>query len=187
MAKRLAILVWLCLFSHIVYGDELSVEQAVKRVELPQQLGESGSFVQHKYFRVLKKPFVSSGNFTQRENVFEWTTLSPIRSALIFDGKKLWQQQEGEAMKPLLVAGHYIPVIKALVTGNITSLSQFFSIYEHESMRCILLKPKDKSIELAAKSVELCNVDEKLKIKLNEVEGNYTEIVITQTQANQDK
>lgn len=178
MFKHLVVLMSLVFMSSSAIGNELTAEQASEHLKIPDTLSSSGSFVQYKYFKVLKKPFVSEGRFIQHDNTFEWITNEPIHSSLVFDGMSLWQQSEGGKPKEILLAGHYISVIKALAVGNVLQLSEFFKFEAHELSSCLLLTPKDKQMEMIASSVVFCYDKQLLKVRLNEVVGNHTEIII---------
>ena len=146
---------------------------------MPSAVNSSGEFIQHKYFKILKKPFISSGRFKNIDDTFEWVTLAPVQSALVFDGKTLWQQESDGQLKALLLAGHYIVVVEALVTGNIEKLGEFFIFEKHEKSACLKLTPKDKQMALIAKTIDFCYENDDLKVQLNESDDNYTTIDIS--------
>ncbi|OIQ47698.1 MAG: hypothetical protein BM565_05155 [Gammaproteobacteria bacterium MedPE] len=179
MFRKLAILGWLTFSCFSLVASELTPEQANEYLKIPDTFSTSGEFVQHKHFKILDKPFVSSGFFKNEGDTFEWTTLVPVTSALIFDGKTLWQQESDGQLKPLLLAGHYIVVVEALVTGDIKRLGDFFRFETYQKTSCLKLLPKDKQMALIAKTIDFCYENSQLKVQLNESEGNYTTIDIS--------
>jgi len=178
MLRQIIIFSWLAFTCFYGVAGEISPKQAHEYLKMPKTLGTSGEFIQHKYFKVLKKPFVSTGHFKNIDGTFEWTTLTPVQSALIFDGKTLWQQESDGQLKALLLAGHYIVVVEALVTGDIYQLGEFFQFKKLDDASCLRLTPKDKQMALIAVSINFCFEDSQLKVQLNESEGNYTIIDI---------
>ncbi len=164
-----------------VQAEELSAKEAETYLNLPAQLGEQGVFLQKKYFKQLSKPFTSSGSYHISGETFLWRTLEPAQSQLVFDGDTLWQESAIGKKEKLPVAGHYIAIIKALITVDLNALTESFTLGKVPEKQCLLLTPKEQQLTILANTIELCVNGETLTVQLNESSGNYSQILISQT------
>lgn len=175
-AIKFLLTIFLCLAPLALLAEQLTSEQAQAYLNIPTQDTHSGRFEQQKFFKVLSKPFVSSGVYQMSGSSFEWNTHKPVSSSLIFDGKTLWQSTSKGEKNQLPISGHYMNVLKAIVTGNLTTLSTMFRFTKSPDQHCILLTPTEKHISVIAETIGLCFSNQTLAIRLNEQNGNYTKI-----------
>ncbi|MDO6426641.1 outer membrane lipoprotein carrier protein LolA [Thalassotalea sp. 1_MG-2023] len=171
----LLVIVW----SQSIHSFELNAEQAMEMLSITPEQNTNGTFKQKKFFKVLATPFISTGFYRQTSNNFKWVTTEPVRSTLIFDGEKLWQQNGSEIRVELPLANHYINVVKALIKGDLYALKTYFSFKKSKVNNCITLLPLDNKIALIGESIQFCYQGKRLSIRINESSGNYTDLKIT--------
>lgn len=184
--NRIVLLFLVSCLSTKVAATQLTIEQAQSLIRLPNEPIQQGSFTQNKQLKILKKPFISSGEFKVSGSSFTWTTLKPIRNVLLFDGEKLWQFSQRGDEQEIPTSAHYIKVIKALVVGDLKQLSKHFIFKKATVDDCLLLAPKTKQLAVIADSIGLCTGTDSLTVTLNEARGNVTEIVINRQAINQE-
>lgn len=175
-----------CLLHSSVYAEqhaaeEFTAEQAKNYLKMPDVTSQQGKFVQYKHFKVLKKPFVSEGKYQVTTEGFEWTTLKPVHSSLVFDGNSLWQVSSNGKQEKLPITGTFTEIIKALIVVDFDTLERLFSIAKAKRDACLILKPKDATMAAVAETVELCYQHQELSLRLDEDNGNYTRLEIQQT------
>jgi len=140
-----------------------------------------GRFEQRKFFTVLKKPIISTGEvyFDQGLGLI-WQTNSPISSVLRLKKSGLYMQDVVSAEREVKGAGTITQVLMNALSGNVNALENEFSFKLSEQSGCISLLPKENLLANIMQAIDLCIIENKLSsIILFEHSGNRTEIDIS--------
>ncbi|XQW84897.1 outer membrane lipoprotein carrier protein LolA [Thalassotalea piscium] len=165
----------------------LSATQALSILSLETNNNLNGNFLQKKYFKILKKPFISSGKFSSVDQKFTWRTLTPVQSAIIFRENKLYIENANGELSEQDEAQDIGHILQQLLSGQFESLSDHFLITRTagiESEHCLMLIPKDKTFAQVFKQIALCGQGQIDKITLFDPQTNYTVITLSYTDAN---
>lgn len=166
-----ALLLYLLAFGQTVAGEAVLTEIAARLAKTPITQGD---FHQQKLIKVLHKPLISTGSFTyhQSKGVI-WKTLTPVASLLLVNESKLLTGQ-GEQALPAAFG----KVFKAMLGGNLTELSDGFSIAGTDQKPAwqLALTPKDQMLKLIISTMVLSGDTELRHLEIREAGGNATRI-----------
>lgn len=152
----------------------------------------TGSFIQRKYFKVLKHPIKSQGEIYFDVNIgLLWETKQPIYSALLLKKSGLFTENDSGESQEIKGASAISQVLLDIMSGDSNKLAENFitnnSIVEH----CLSLIPKLTQLAKIIDNVQLCQIDTSEKnqqnsndinhIVLHEHSGNRTEITLQLT------
>lgn len=139
----------------------------------------SGTFVQNKYFTVLKNPVTSTGElYLDQALGFVWHTSKPIASTLLLKDAGLYSVDHRQQQKKINNATPIATVLMSALAGDVAALASEFTLAEKVSANktCIELTPKDATIAKVMRVIELCGNDTVEHLVLFETSGNRTEI-----------
>jgi hypothetical protein len=160
----------------------LSVQQVAKRLQIQQGDFDSqqGDFIQRKYFKVLKKPFLSSGSFEISNDEFIWKTHNPVESAIIFNNGELHFTDKSGSKKAPAQASTIAKLLQHLIAGNFTALTSSFLFYDdNNTANCVTLKPKTSAMSTFIEQIILCGEKQVDEFVLFDKNMNRTEISIS--------
>ncbi|WP_114325584.1 outer membrane lipoprotein carrier protein LolA [Candidatus Colwellia aromaticivorans] len=160
----------------------LSVEQVENRLQINQGgfVSQQGDFIQRKYFKVLKKPFLSSGNFVISNDEFIWKTRKPVESAITFNNGELYFKDNSGSKKAPAQASTIAQLLQHLIAGNFTALTNSFAFYDdNNTANCVTLKPKTSSMTAFIEQIILCGDKQVDEFVLFDKNMNRTEISIS--------
>ena len=168
-------------------NEFLSAEQAVNLLKLAPNLALSGQFIQKKHFKILKKPFISQGEFNVNDQQFTWRTLTPIKSAVIFKDNTLYLENAKGELSKQNKAQNIGYLMQQLLSGQFKQLSQYFSItattYTDEQKPCLVLLATNNSFAQVFKQIRLCGEGNISTISLYDPQANATDITLSYEQA----
>lgn len=168
-------------------NEFLSAEQAVNLLKLAPNLALSGQFIQKKHFKILKKPFISQGEFNVNDQQFTWRTLTPIKSAVIFKDNTLYLENAKGELSKQNKAQNIGYLMQQLLSGQFKQLSQYFSItattYTDEPKPCLVLLATNNSFAQVFKQIRLCGEGNISTISLYDPQANATDITLSYEQA----
>lgn len=145
-----------------------------------------GSFVQHKYFTVLKNPISATGEFFfDHELGFIWQTNKPIYSALHLKQDGLYSVDHLKKVKRIKNASSIAKVLMNAISGDLTALQSEFSLSQNIDEQCVQLSPKDDVIAKVIRLIKLCGAETVEHLVLFETSGNRTEIDVSLTAIDQ--
>lgn len=168
----------------------LSIEAVEKRLNIRGSGfdNQQGDFVQKKYFKVLKKPFISSGSFEISTEQFIWKTLKPIESAIVFKNEQLYFNDSSGNKKAPAQAATVAVLLRDLIGGDFTGLTNQFGFYGDQSAaQCVMLKPVQTSMKIFIEQISLCGEGKVDSLVLYDTNSNKTEISMSYTKLNNDK
>jgi len=160
----------------------LSVKQVENRLQTEQGglNSQQGDFIQRKYFKVLKKPFLSSGSFEISKDEFIWKTRKPVESAIIFNNGELYFKDNSGSKKAPAQASTIAQLLQYLIAGNFTALTSSFVFYDdNNTANCVTLKPKTSSMSAFIEQIILCGENQVDEFVLFDKNMNRTEISIS--------
>jgi hypothetical protein len=180
-------------------ASQSSVPQPVKNSQpltVPQPLKDlsqfkplpvaTGTFVQNKYFTVLKNPITATGEFFfDNELGFIWQTNKPIYSALLLKQDGLYSVDHLQQVKRVKNAGSIAAVLMNAISGDLTALQSTFTLSQNNDNQCVQLTPKDDVIAKVMRMIELCGTETVEHLVLFETSGNRTEIDVSLTAIDQ--
>jgi outer membrane lipoprotein-sorting protein len=178
--KKLVLFLWVFILAFTSRAEaELTAKQAqqILQMDHAELQTRTGTFEQKKYFKVLKKPFVSSGNFDIKAGYLNWQTLVPIQSGIIFDDGALYLINSKGEQKVAPKAEHFAHLLVALLQGDIDTLSRTF-MFKQQSEKCISLSPKEQKIAQAISLINICSQGIQQQISLFDVQENRTDITL---------
>ncbi|EDM68722.1 hypothetical protein PE36_02037 [Moritella sp. PE36] len=205
MGSWLRLLLLMSLASNVFAGDDvkgLSSDSSNGTIEAPLVLLSqfkpltiaSGTFVQNKYFTVLKNPITSTGElYLDQALGFVWHTSQPIASTMILKDEGLFSIDHRQQQKQINNATPIATVLMSALSGDLAALESQFSLAASSSTKasltktassnqtCIELTPKDATIAKVMRVIELCGKDTVEHLVLFETSGNRTEITINLT------
>jgi hypothetical protein len=152
----------------------------------------SGSFVQRKYFKVLKHPIKSQGELYFDVSIgLLWQTEQPIYSALLLKKSGLFTENVTGDSQELKGASAISQVLLNIMSGDSEQLAKNFTINASTIDHCLSLTPKLTQLAKIIDNVQLCHIDtpEKNQQNLNDINhivlhehsGNRTEITLQLT------
>lgn len=152
----------------------------------------SGSFVQRKYFKVLKHPIKSQGELYFDVSIgLLWQTEQPIYSALLLKKSGLFTENGTGDSQELKGASAISQVLLNIMSGDNEQLAKNFTINASTIDHCLSLTPKLTQLAKIIDNVQLCHIDtpEKNQQNLNDINhivlhehsGNRTEITLQLT------
>jgi len=166
----------------------------------------SGTFVQNKYFTVLKNPVTSTGELYLDQSLgFVWHTSKPIASTLLLKEDGLYSIDHRQQQKKINNATPIATVLMSALSGDVTALENEFTLVEKVLSEpelgleleseleselsqetsgnvCLELTPKDAMIAKVMRVIELCGKETVDHLVLYETSGNRTEIDINLTE-----
>ncbi|MFT7680941.1 MAG: outer membrane lipoprotein-sorting protein [Moritella dasanensis] len=184
----LRLLLLMSLAGNVFAGDDVSVANSGQMptskapLDLLAQFKPltiaSGTFVQNKYFTVLKNPVTSTGElYLDQALGFVWHTSKPISSTMILKDDGLFAIDHRQQQKKINNATPIATVLMSALSGDLTALeSQFSLTASSTSPTCIELTPKDDTIAKVMRVIKLCGGDTVEHLVLFETSGNRTEI-----------
>lgn len=178
-------------FNTSVVADDLHNKQS-KTLILNAIPIASGSFVQRKYFKVLKHPIKSQGVIYFDVDIgLLWQTEQPIYSALLLNQNGLFSEDNIGESQEIKGASVISQVLLNIMSGDSKKLVDHFTINNSAVDRCLSLTPKLTQLEKIIDNVQLCHTDNQEKkqqntgdinhIVLHEHSGNRTEITLQLT------
>lgn len=152
----------------------------------------SGSFVQRKYFKVLKHPIKSQGELYFDVSIgLLWQTEQPIYSALLLKKSGLFTENGTGDSQELKGASAISQVLLNIMSGDSEQLAKNFTINASTIDHCLSLTPKLTQLAKIIDNVQLCHINtpEKNQQNLNDINhivlhehsGNRTEITLQLT------
>tara|TARA_R110002060_G_scaffold77748_2_gene89611 strand:- start:829 stop:1461 length:633 start_codon:yes stop_codon:yes gene_type:complete len=152
----------------------------------------SGSFVQRKYFKVLKHPIKSQGELYFDVSIgLLWQTEQPIYSALLLKKLGLFTENGTGDSQELKGASAISQVLLNIMSGDSEQIAKNFTINASTIDHCLSLTPKLTQLAKIIDNVQLCHIDtpEKNQQNLNDINhivlhehsGNRTEITLQLT------
>ncbi|SQD76649.1 outer membrane lipoprotein carrier protein LolA [Moritella yayanosii] len=154
----------------------------------------SGTFVQNKYFTILKNPITSTGElYLDQALGFVWHTSKPIASTMILKDDGLFSIDHRQQQTQINNATPIATVLMSALSGDLTALESQFSLAVtslttasltktvSSGRTCIELTPKDATIANVIRVIELCGKDTVEHVVLFETSGNRTEIELSLT------
>ena len=152
----------------------------------------SGSFVQRKYFKVLKHPIKSQGELYFDVSIgLLWQTEQPIYSALLLKKSGLFTENGTGDSQELKGASAISQVLLNIISGDSEQLAKNFTINASTIDHCLSLTPKLTQLAKIIDNVQLCHINtpEKNQQNLNDINhivlhehsGNRTEITLQLT------
>lgn len=146
----------------------------------------AGTFTQRKFFKVLKKPIISSGElyFDTHISGLVWQTKRPVESSLILKGKHLYQQNNQGQLSEIKAGANISRLLINVMSGKLQALEQLFDIKAVAQQGCYELKPKTGELTQIFDLIAICNQPDnkqKSSLVLYEKQGNRTEIDIVIT------
>lgn len=141
---------------------------------------QQGQFVQEKHLAVLTQPFITKGTYHYQSEVgLIWHTQHPVESLLKITTDGVSERQTEGHFKSLTTNSQFSELLLALFSGEQQSLQQQFSIQQMDNT--LTLTPKSPKIAriILEISVQIQN-SQIHKIVLQEPEGNYTNILLSQ-------
>lgn len=149
----------------------------------------SGTFVQNKYFTVLKNPVISTGElYLDQALGFVWHTSKPIAATMLLNKEGLFAIDHRQQKQKINNATPIATVLMSALSGDLTALESQFSLAATSftktasaNQTCIELTPKDVTIAKVMRVIELCGNDTVEHLVLFETSGNRTEIELNLT------
>jgi len=155
----------------------------------------SGTFVQNKYFTVLKNPVTSTGElYLDQALGFVWHTSKPIASTLLLKQDGLYSVDHRQQQKKINNATPIATVLMSALSGDVAALESEFTLVQKPPQKglgsgseniCLQLTPKDPVIAKVMRIIELCGKDTVEHLVLFETSGNRTEIAINLTEVDE--
>lgn len=146
-----------------------------------------GSFLQKKYFKILKQPIKSSGLiFIDKQAGFVWQTRKPASSILILNKQGLYSGSTFDTkFTHVKGASDFSQILMDAITGNVAALTLSFSAQRTNDLNCLKLIPINSQISTLFSSLRLCTKQQKIdQLTLIETTGNRTEIVFQLNEVN---
>jgi len=143
-------------------------------------LNKVGAFVQKKFFKVLSKPFISSGEFRISDNQFSWQTLKPVKSAITYKNNQLFFEDSTGNKKAPPQADTVSRLLRTLISGNMKGLSDSFSFYVGDNTsQCVSLVPKQATMSQFIEQIDVCGNRDVETFVLYDKNKNRTEISLS--------
>ncbi len=168
---RLFIFIALCLMVDMAVAED--VLQQIQN-QLSQAKIASGQFQQEKQLKFLKKPLISSGDFTYQHKVgLVWKTNSPFTSTLLLSETRLISNQI-EREIPI----GFGRIFASVLGGDIQQLDQDFVINSQLKNHTwdLTLNPKNQALSKAIVMLKLTGDSELRLLEIHEVNGNVARI-----------
>ncbi|KZN48622.1 LolA family protein [Pseudoalteromonas luteoviolacea] len=167
------ILLMLCSLS--AFGQALTAQQATDRLNLVvPKLPLSGSFEQFKYFKVLKHPLKSHGEFEVKTQRLLWQTFKPVMSAVLYENETLYTVNSRGGKTPMPQGSDMPTLIFSLLQGKFKELEKTFVLSTDKRLNCISMTPISEPLNLALNNVVLCGQGTIKKIELFDSKNNKT-------------
>jgi hypothetical protein len=178
LLKRLSYLFLLIIGSLCFASTASSNESSEKNLMKPNLI--SGTFEQNKFFKILKQPIKSSGDFYLDQKLgFYWQTVKPVNSAIFLKSGELMEKDHHGNVKNIAGGGTLASVLIRAISGDINALKNDFELLKHQGNDCLELIPKQEILRQAITKIEICGGLKPKSIKLFESKGNKTEIQLT--------
>jgi len=157
----------------------LTPAQAQAQLALTDSIHQHGQFKQQKYFKILPKPFISSGDFGLNSDVFRWQTLTPIKSAFLVEQGQAYTVDSKGTKVAQPQANHFVALLRSMINADFDRLATAFDFSQAEQPHCVILQPKEQAISQLFSSIMLCGQGQVTGVTLFEVAGNHTQIDLT--------
>jgi len=175
LLKRLSYLFLLIIGLLSFTATAASNESSVNRLIKPNLI--SGTFVQNKFFKILKQPIKSSGDFYLDQKLgFYWQTIKPVNSAVFLKSGELMEKDHHGNVKSIAGGGTLATVLIKAISGDINALKHDFDVVKLDASDCLELIPKEEVLRQAITKIAICGGLKPDSIKLFESKGNKTEI-----------
>lgn len=186
-----AILLLVVFFSQNILANETNVA-ARNMLQLSAIPIASGSFIQRKYFKVLKQPIKSQGELYFDVNLgLLWQTNRPLYSALILKNNSVYTEDGRNPAKELKGANSLSLMLLSILSGDREQVAENFTFARGNTEGCTNLTPKLAQLAKLMQAIELCQKNSKVnnglglnhidQIILREHGGNRTEIDVKLT------
>lgn len=151
-------------------------------------------FVQSKYISISKEPLVSKGKLYFENEKMRWEQNDPEDYLMVINGEVLKIKENGEVKEHPLSDNKYMKGLKEIMvgsmTGNLLKSDQFETeLMESSTQWIVNLTPKAKRVRkmFARVKMKFNRSSYRMeKVILSEPGGDYTEIVFTNAEFNQD-
>ncbi|WP_199609014.1 LolA family protein [Flocculibacter collagenilyticus] len=176
-------------------SQAISAAQASKKLALVNTTTASrGTFVQSKYFPILKKPIIASGEFYLTDTAFTWKTLQPVKSALIFKNNQLWEQVADGELSVVKNAANMTSILQNAISGNFIKLTKQFEFYEIKTPldtdgkntnekntddACVVMLPLIESLKQGITQFVLCGKGQINTLSWTDPYNNRTDIQLS--------
>ncbi len=157
-------------------GRQLSAAEAGQRMALIQKDRVSGKFTQHKHFKVLAKPFVSSGSFTLAEDELLWQTQKPVSSRITLQDGSLILEDSTGVKQPGDQAAQFVQLLHRAMRGDLAALDAHFQFSSEPRADCVKMTPTEDGIRKVFREITLCGKGDVSEVKLVDGSDNFTEI-----------
>jgi len=184
--KKSLLLSLVLMFSTAQAANDKSAEQVISALN-PVNIA-SGTFVQRKYFNVLKQPIISQGEIHFEKDLgLLWQTNKPIHSQMLLKNSGLYSDDGINPIKKIKGAGAVASAMMSTMMGDTETILQEFEIKSTSKNHCVNLIPNDVQLSKIINAIELCSKTAKLNsntkqnnildyVILHEKSGNRTEI-----------
>lgn len=166
----------------VANAQSMSFDQAASFLGMSQgnnDAMETGSFKQHKFFKLLKNPIVSEGEFFFGKESFEWKTTRPVASSILLkEGAVTTIDAKGQASR-LNGGEHFAAVLVSAIRGDFEVLDGKFVIEgttTSNQLPCVELSPIDQQMTLAVSFIRLCGKGNVSEIDIRDSKANLTRI-----------
>ena len=155
-------------------ANEPGLNERFKLVEVA-----SGSFVQHKHFKVLNHPIESRGEFYFDHKLgMIWKTTFPVTSTMLMKKGGLFITDRFNNTKKLPAAMPVAKIREQVLSGNIAAIKKEFNVKGSFDNVCMILEPKGSVLSQVFNKIELCGQQALERLVLHENAGNRTEISV---------
>ena len=180
-------LTFVCL-STTALADKISVDEVTLKLNIQptKNINQQGHFVQKKFFTVLNKPFVSSGNFQVSENLLLWQTIKPVTSLIEYREQSLVIKDAAGNSRVPPQAETIAKLMRYLISGDFQGLTNTFHFYDDESKDCVQLKPVNASMSQFIEKIRLCGNVQVKQFVLFDKSNNSTEISLSYNSLDSD-
>ena len=142
-----------------------------------------GTFVQHKFIKVLPRPLISRGKFSfSGDEGLDWLTQQPIQSRLMFDDKGIRQEMDGKMLWQIEAEQPAVAMITRVIVSVLAldwqTLDDYFIISGsyNDNQWQIELVPKEQVLLQIIESLAVSGDQHLEKMVLFEANEDRTEI-----------
>lgn len=165
MLKRLCLVAGLVLAA-FVSGLSRADEDTLNTPSIQAQLASfqlpdgRGQFTQAKYFKLLKQPIRSAGEYqldSQEQKKMIWQVNKPLFNRLIFTEQRIYQQTEPQAEPELLTEeSSFSRLLYVIFSGQLSGYSGL-NWQQEASSHCLLASVTDKRLSQFVSQIQLCH------------------------------
>ena len=175
--------VFLLLIALLITNNVFATELADINQLLIKKQSMQGVFEQQKSLSILKRPLRSSGEFVvDRDLGIFWHTEKPVESRLMITNKRVYfSEQTSENLERSM---RYIgKILHAILSGDLSAIEQTFivkTVTLTDGQWQLKLVPKSFLMKKALSSVMLSGSSSVQEMTLQEKNGDYTRINLSQ-------